>query len=224
VVEVDVIMDSVRHEALSEERLARALGRALPRAIARTLAMEWVIARSAFAWRGAAPTAREGERSFAYATESPLHVLLMVYPLLVAGDALVLWVVLPPRLAYVHVVAAALGVYGFVWLLGVYRTLVARPHVVDGAYLHVHRGILGSARIPLAEVETAVTLPEGDVEPPPDAAGRSAHHLDVQGRRVLLVLRKAAACTGYLGAADARRIVVSATEPDGLRRALVAGA
>jgi hypothetical protein len=124
----------------------------------------------------------------------------------------------------VHVVIAALSVYGFVWLLGVYRTMVARPHVVDGAYVHVHRGILGSARIPLTEVATAVTLPEGDLEPPRDAEGKRAHHLDVQGQRLLLVLRQAAPCTGYLGAADARRIVVSATDTDGLRRALAAGA
>ena len=222
--EVDVVMDSVRHEAPSEDRLARALGRALPHAVARMLAVEWVIARSAFAGRGAAASAREGERSFAYAPESPLRMLLMVYPLIVAGDTLVLWAILPPRLAYVHVVIAALSVYGFVWLLGVYRTMVARPHVVDGAFVHVHRGILGSARIPLAEVETAVTLPEGDEEPPRDAGGARAHHLDVQGQRVLLVLRRPATCSGYLGAASARRIVVSATDTEGLRRALVADA
>ena len=102
--------------------------------------------------------------------------------------------------------------------------MVARPHVVDGPFVHVHRGILGSARIPLGEVASAVTLPEGDLGPPVDAEGERAHHLDVQGRRVLLVLRKPAPCSGYLGATDARSIVVSATDTEALRRALVADA
>ncbi len=194
-----------------EDRVAARLARHVPRPLARFLAVQWVIARSALGG-SPAPHVVPGARSrvFGYAVEGSMKMILLTYPLLVAGDALVLWAVLPRHLAWVHAVVAGLSAYGFVWLLGVYRTMVARPHVLDGAHLRLHRGILGSARVPLADVASTETLPEGDEK----IAGEPPLRLDFGGRRVMLVLRRPVRTRGAL------RVVVSADEPEALRRAL----
>src|SRR5262245_56653545 len=116
-----------------ERRLAARLARVQPEPLARWLAIEWVIARAAFVGDGmaGATAASSRGRAFGYAEASPLKLVVMAYPLLLVGDATVLYAVLPRVGLALHALVAALGVYGFVWLLGVHRTMLGRPHVVD---------------------------------------------------------------------------------------------
>jgi len=61
-----------------------------------------------------APTFRRMDRS-------SLKAVLLSYPLLLLGDAIVLQAVVPARLVLLQIVHAVLGVLGFIWLLRAYR-------------------------------------------------------------------------------------------------------
>jgi hypothetical protein len=208
--------DAAAPEALSPELpevlLAAHLARAFPAPLARRMAVELTIARAAF---GRSRRLRLAGPAFAYTNESPLKLLVMAFPMLALGESLVMMAVLP-RHTGVHVAIAALALYTFAWLLGVYRTMTARPHVLDAGVLRVYRGILGSAALPVSDIERVETVPEGDKI----AMSRGVVRMDVGGRRVRLVLRTAMTCATYGGDKRATQVVVSVDEPEKLREAV----
>jgi hypothetical protein len=191
-----------------EERLEAVLARLLPETIARVLAMECAILAAVF---GAKPprAPAEGERAFGYAEESFLRILVLAYPVLLVGDEAVVMAFLPPRWFVLHVVIAALSAYGWVWLIGVHRTMVQRPHVVGAEVVRVHRGILGSAVIARADIAGARVIG-------PEEKKGGAARLDVAGvERVLVTLRRPIAWRGFFGAGSAERVLVSAEDAAG---------
>jgi hypothetical protein len=152
---------------------------------------------------------------FGYAADSPLRLLLLAYPLFLAGDLLAVHALVPARWILVHVALAVLAVYGFFWLLRGHRSMIRCPHRIDGEWLHVYRGNLGSAAIPVADVVSALPLEAGCA--PPAGAAR----LDVRGApRVLLSLRAPVACRTMLGTRPADALVISADDPAALCSAL----
>jgi len=146
-------------------------------------------------------------RSFPYATEGPVRMALLSYPLLVVGDQAVAWALIPSGWVVLHAAVAALGVAGFLWLLSLYRSMVGRPHSIDGAMLHLHRGNLRSAVVKLDDVMEAARVDAEAIARLPEAPLR----LDLGGERVLLTLREPVA-----GRRASRTVLVSAEDPGAL--------
>ena len=48
----------------------------------------------------------------------------------------------------------ALGVYAILWLLGLYASLVALPHRLEGEGLRLRHGVLAEGFVPYGEIET----------------------------------------------------------------------
>jgi hypothetical protein len=204
---------AARRDAREEDAVAESLERFVPGALARFIAFEIVVWRCAFG-RGGSGAKGDGG-AFGYASESPMKLWVLAYPPLILAEAVVEQLVLPARFFVLHVGIAAAEIYGFVWLLGVYRSMLGRPHVLEHGVLCVHRGLLGFASIPLRDVASAAP-----VEPEALAPRGEYARLDVGARRVLLALRCPAACVGPFRIRPASRIVVSADDPEALCRAL----
>jgi hypothetical protein len=200
--------------ALLEERITQALARFVPDGLARSVALEVVIVRFAFSRRGAAGTTSD---LFGYAGESPWRLFVLGYPLLLVPNEIFVQSLVPPHLRVLHVMAAALDLYGFIWLLGVYRSMVARPHRVHGSTVLLHRGVLGSAVIDADAVETATPFEADGTSRFPGSPLR----LDVGGPRcVLITLHRPVRCQRFLGTRMATRIVISADDPYALCEAV----
>ena len=134
------------------------------------------------------------------------------YPLLALGDQLVAMACIPAQYVVAHIVVAALGIYGFVWLLRLHRSMVALPHVVDSATLRLHRGSLGAAAVSRSDVVSATPIDAEAIARLPEKPGR----LDLGGERVLITLRRPIQLQSALRRADARAVVVSADDPAAL--------
>jgi hypothetical protein len=185
----------------------------VPAAIARVVGRELGIVRAAFGFEHAPPP---GGQSFGYGTDGPLKMAILSYPILVIGDELLAMACIPARLVAAHIAVAVAGIYGFVWLLGLYRSMQARPHRMERATLRLHRGILGSMVVSLEDIVAA-----SPVEPEEIARlGKSTARLDIGGERVLLTLREPITLPGAFGSRTARTLVVSADDPRGLCSAL----
>ena len=165
-------------------------------------------------------------RRFAYGAESPLRMIAMAYPVLILGDQAVAMACIPARFVVAHVAVLLLGVYGFVWLVRVVRSMRARPHTIDERVAVLHRGSLGSARVCLGDVVSASRIE-------PEAIARLARHadraerpgrLDLGGERVLVTLRAPVKLEGAYGSKSARSLLVSADDPAALIAALTASA
>ena len=197
--------------ALPEEALAAALTRVFPARFARFLATECIILRSIFPWR----RAESSGRSFGYTAESLFRLIVLSYPVLILGDFALTFTLIPRSWVALHVIHAALAAYGFVWLVGLYRTMLLRPHTVEDGVLRLHRGVLASATIPLEAIARVESVDEdAKVE------GRPAR-FDLRGApRFLLSLKAPAKVTGFFGGREADRLVVSADDAAGLRAAL----
>jgi hypothetical protein len=198
-----------------EERITQSVERVVPAAIARFAAFELGILRAALGPAARVPR-EEGAQRFAYGAESPLRPFLLVYPLLAFGEELVAAVCIPSRFVAVHVVLLAVGVYGFVWLLGVSRSMRARPHAVTADAVAFHRGILAFAVLPRASVVSVRPVEREDIRALPEKPGR----LDVGPPRLLVSLRDPVACGGAFGKRAVRSVVVTADDPAGLTKAI----
>jgi hypothetical protein len=138
----------------------------------------------------------------------------MAYPILFLGDYLVAQAFIPAHMVWAHALSTFAAAYGFVWLLGVYRTMLGRPHVIEGGILHVHRGVLGSAEIAVDQIASVLAIDAGDPRP----VARGVARLDVGGGRVLIEMRAPLPRIGRTR--NATKLVVSADEPAALRDAL----
>jgi hypothetical protein len=159
------------------------------------------------------------DRVFPYAGEGPLGMMLAAYPLLALGDELVAMACIPSRFVVLHVLVAAAGVWGFVWLLRLRRSMRARPHRVEAGAAHLHRGSLASLVVPLGDVESASPVDDDAVA----ALRRSPRclRLDVGGRRVLVRLRTPVTARALGRSREVNVVLVSAEDPAALCRALV---
>jgi hypothetical protein len=196
-----------RRDGPLEERLASTLDRVLPPGIARFIAGECAIVAAAFAGEGRAHGGGDA-RSFGYVAESPLKMFVLAFPFLIVGDELLAQVVVPSTWVAVHVLIAASSLYGYVWIIGIYRTMTARPHLLGATTLRLHRGILCSAEIARDDVLSAAPL--GDEARPARAA-----RFDLPGaQRVVLSLKSPVACRGlFAPRAPASTLVVSVDDP-----------
>jgi hypothetical protein len=194
-----------------EDRIARAFGALVPARIARLAAFEIVIVGSALrfvlgGWRRAIPP------GFTYHRASGLRMLLPMLPLLAIGDVLLLeLVVLPHAATWLRIVLHAAGIYGLVWLVGLYASLRARPHRIDGGVLTLHRGVLRRLEVPLAEIASIAPLPVFSDDWKKRAYTRGALRLDVAGPPILEIRLRAG--TRVLVAIDEPASFVAALTP-----------
>ncbi len=193
----------------AEVAIARGLEAVVPRFVARLAAIEMTLVAMAArfvagGWRRAVP---EG---FTYHRQSGLRMMLPMIPLLAVGDVLLLELVVLPRAALwarvvVHVVAA----YGLVWLVGLYAAMRERPHRIAVGRVELHRGVLRSGVVELAEIESVQRLPEFADDWKKRAYLKGAARMDIGGGTVVEIKLR-----------DGTRVVVSVDEPDAFRAAL----
>ena len=205
-----------------EARLARALESLLPPRVARLASIELTIVGSAFAfalggWRRPLPG------GFTYHRECSLRLLLIALPLLAAGDALLLeLVVLPHAPTWVRVAAHGSAIYGVLWLIGVYASCRARPHVMAAGRLVLHRGVLRSLDLAVADIAAVTPLPAFADDWKLRAYCKGASRLDVNGPPIFeLSLRSPVRPHGLLGpGAPSSRVLVAVDDPSAFTSAL----
>lgn len=140
---------------------------------------------------------------FSYHRESGLRVLLALLPLLAVGDILLLeLVILPHAQAWLRVLLHALGVYGLLWLVGMYATARTRPHQLVGDQLVLHRAALERLVVPVDQIVSIEPLPSFADDWKKRAYLKGAIRLDLAGPTILeLRLR------------DSSRVMIAVDDP-----------
>ena len=121
------------------------------KAMARYLASELAVWYYAlFCWRSR-PLPHEG-KAFTTHTKGSFVVLLGVLVCLVLVEAPILHLVVARWSKAGAWTFTALSLYGYVWILGLARSLVLRPVVVTEGGLEMSKGFLWRVRVPWSEV------------------------------------------------------------------------
>ncbi len=124
-----------------------------PPLIARAIALEPRVYVSIARWIARRPS--NAPNRFGYHRASVLGVFLiaMIFttPIeILIGELLIPW-------GWLRLGVLILALYGCLWVVGLYASLVTMPHVVDTAFLDLHYGILGEMRVPFNAIAT-ITL------------------------------------------------------------------
>lgn len=206
---------------LPEDHLARPLEAFLPPRLARVLALEAVLLASALrflagGWR------RPDPPGFSYHRSSAFAAILPALPLLVIGDLVLLEVLLRSVAPWIRLLIHALDAYGVLWVLGLWASFRARPHQVEGGVLHLHKGLLSRAEIPLAAIRRAGPMPSFDDDWARLRFQRGALAFQAPGApELLLELDRPVRAVGLLGPGRPRdRVLLSADDLPALRKAL----
>jgi hypothetical protein len=196
----------------------------LPRPLARLAALEPRLWYCLSRW-----LTRRGRRTdgleFPYHRRSLIGAIVIVALLTAPVEILFFELVIPWR--WLRLVLLVSAVYAFVWLLGLYASLVVLPHRLESDALHLHYGALAEGRIPytaIGAVERARRSAPGGRDGPrvADEGGAPALYLAVGGRTDLtLRLREPRTFSGLRGPTLPVETVHLATDdPDRLLRAL----
>ena len=137
-------------EGWPEARLALRLEAFLPPRAARMISVELVVLAGALRFLAGGWRQRPAEGGFSYHRDSSLGAILVALPALILADLLLVEVLLRHGPAWLRWAVHGLDAYGLLWLLGFWSSLRLRPHRVADGQLHLHRGILRQARVPLA--------------------------------------------------------------------------
>jgi hypothetical protein len=128
---------------------------------------------------------------------------------------------------WLRLLLLVVAVYSFIWLLGLYASLVVLPHRLEPSALRLRYGALAEGRIPYTAIATAErarrSAPGGrDGARVADEGGARALYLGVGGRTDLtLRLREPQTFSGLRGPTPPVETVHLATDdPDRLARAL----
>lgn len=124
------------------------------RAAARVLASELAVFYYAlFAWR-VRPHALANARAFTLHRESGIAMLFGVLAGVSLGEVLVVHLVVQRWSHTAGWIATAAGLYGLLWLTAMARVIVLRPVLVTEDALVLRFGLLWSARVAFAEIES----------------------------------------------------------------------
>lgn len=207
---------------LPEDHLAKPLEAFLPPRLARLIALETVLMGSALrflagGWR------RPDPPGLSYHRASALAAILPALPLLLLGDLVLLEVLLRKLHPWTRVLIHALDLYGILWVFGLWAGFRRRPHRVDGETVRLHKGLLARLELRKDQIVSARPLPAFDDDWARLRFQRAAIPFQVPGApQLLLELDGPVRATGLLGLGPARtRVIVSADDPDELRKALV---
>ncbi|MBK8725947.1 MAG: hypothetical protein IPL96_07775 [Holophagaceae bacterium] len=206
---------------LPEDALIPAFQAFLPPGLARMSALELVLAGGALrfllgGWRRPEP---EG---FSYTKKAGLGAVLPVLPLLAIGDVVLLEVLTRHSASWLRFTLHAAGLYGFLWITGLWASMRARPHTVRDGVATFHHGLLGSLTVPLENIEGVEAMPSFKDDWAKLAFLRGVIQLQTPGpAQVLLKLKAPAAPMGLLGPGRTRdRVLIAVDEPEALRAAL----
>ena len=196
-----------------EERLAGVFEAFLPPALARVMACELVLAGASlrFVFGGARKAPPPGH---SYHVNASLRAVLPVLPLLLGVDFMAVHAMIPASMGWLQAVHAAVVVYSAMWVVGLYALLRNRPHVVERSGLRFHGPFFASIAVDPSLVKGVALVEE------PRRVG--AHRLAVTGTPVVeITLERAIARRGLSGrVTESDRILVSADDPGGLKRAV----
>jgi hypothetical protein len=213
---VQIVQDFRRRRAgpgeLPEARIASALVCLLPPLLARVVALECVILSAALL--STFRRVQVGPGIFGYSRTAFFSLVLPLAPLVIAADWLLVYALIPSSLAWLRLFHTITTAYFVVWLLGMYTLFRTRPQRIDDGAVQLHCGLLKSARVPLAIIESATVVSETDL---PKSA-----RLDVRGApRVELKLREPIQPIGLLRRlAPTERLLASADDANGLCSAI----
>lgn len=135
---------------------------------------------------------RPDERDFSYRKRSIVSALVVLVILTAPVEILILELLIP--WAWLRWVLLALAVYGMIWVIGLYASLVVLPHRVADDGLWLRYGLLSEAFIPFSEIVDIQVAPR-KVPAGRDGLrvveGERAAYLAVGGRTdVTLTLRR----------------------------------
>ncbi|HEU4952548.1 MAG TPA: hypothetical protein VFT46_11390 [Holophagaceae bacterium] len=206
---------------LPEDHLAKPLEAFLSPRLARILALEVVLLGSALrflagGWR------RPDPPGFSYHRSSAFAAILPALPLLVVGDLVLVEVLLRSVAPWIRLLVHALDAYGVLWVLGLWASFRARPHRIEGDVLHLHKGLLSRAEIPLSAIQRVGPVPRFDDDWARLRFHRGALAFQAPGAPDLVLdLDRPAAAVGLLGPGRPKaRVVLSADDLPALRSAL----
>lgn len=204
---------------LPEDHLATPLEAFLPPRLARILALEAVLMGSALRFLGGG-WRRQDPPGFSYHRESAFAAILPALPLLMIGDVILLEVMLRSLPPWVRLLVHALDAYGVLWLVGLWASFRHRPHTVEGEAIRFHKGLLGHLDLRKDQIASAGPLPAFDDDWARLRFMRAALSFRAPGTSPLLIeLREPVRAIGFLGPSRARtRVIVSADDPEGLRK------
>lgn len=210
--------------AYPEEALIPTFEAFLPSGFARLAALELVLVGGSLrfllgGWR------RPDPEGFGYTRRAGLGALLPALPLLLLGDVVLLEVLTRHAPLWLRISLHAIGAYGFLWIVGLWASLRARPHTVAAGVATFRRGILGALEVPLETIQGVEPMPAFKDDWARMAFMRGVMTFGTSGPPVLLLrLRQPVAPLGLLGRGRPKdRVRVFVDEPEALRRALGLG-
>ncbi|MBK8793712.1 MAG: hypothetical protein IPN59_11325 [Holophaga sp.] len=202
-------------EGLPEARLAHRLQSFLGPRASHLVALELVVLSGAI--RALLGRGRKivDANAFTYHRESVLGALLLALPVMAIGDLLLLDLVLRHAAPWLRWTIHAVDLYGLLWILGLWQSMRDRPHRLDDEALWVHRGVLGSLRIPRLLLGQPKPLPFFDDPAARKAFLGDAANLGVSGgSEFLLELTEPLRPMGFLGLGPARkRVLLTVDDP-----------
>ncbi|GBD16664.1 hypothetical protein HRbin26_01567 [bacterium HR26] len=137
------------------EAFEDALSLLMPQRLARLVALElrlWIcLGRWLFR------RYRPDERDFSYRKRSIVSALVVLVILTAPVEILILELLIP--WAWLRWVLLALAVYGMIWVIGLYASLVVLPHRVADDGLWLRYGLLSEACIPFPEIADIQVAP-----------------------------------------------------------------
>ena len=132
---------------------------------------------------------RPDERDYSYRKRSIVSALVILVILTAPVEILILELLIP--WAWLRWVLLALTIYGIVWIIGLYASLVVLPHRVTDDGLWIRYGLLNEAFIPFADIAGIEHAPRKVAEGRDGlrvVEGERAAYLPVGGRTDLTII------------------------------------
>lgn len=140
-----------------EQRIEQSLLRFFPFALSRVAAIELTIVASAFRvlpyiWFNQRPGAAT------YVETAKIKLLVFAMPVMLIPDLLFVHLFLPRAWLAGKITLDILDVYACFWVLGFFSTMASRPHELSGPILRFNQGMLSTAEMSAANIESVKVL------------------------------------------------------------------
>ena len=220
-----------RTNGLSVERaIEDGLAVFLPKKVARLVALEpriWI-----YLYRWIAHRRPPAPNEFSYRSRSIMGALMAV--VLISGPVEILLIELLVPWAWLRWTILILGLYGAIWIAGLYASMRVRPHMLDTSGVRLYHGLLAEGFVPYMDISEVQqerhpvrSRSEGLMHVPQEGAT----YLPMGGRTdVTLRLNRPVAVEGLLSAVPPATTIHLAVDDPGRftealnkQRALIAG-
>lgn len=204
-----------------ERILERSLLRFFPQPFSRVAAIELTIVASSL---GAFRHLWNNQKYDAttYVENAKIRLLVFALPVMLVPDLIFVHLVIPGHLLVLKIVLDALGVYGCLWILGIFATMSTRRHEIRPSSVKLHRGILNTIEFDPRSLQSATRMPMQRRFRCVDKTMPEAH-LTVRGVECVEILLKEPARAENLfgfGRKQVLRVLVASDQPDELCKRL----